>query len=431
VTIILLIIPTANRLLDILRSKKWIHKVTEGAVVSLIVQIGLFPLLARYFHEYSLIAPISNIIAIPLAQVIVLGGFFSSILTLFWPTAGVTFGVPINVVTGWLNSWAGYMSGLPGSWINIPDISPVWFLVWISAIGCIAAYANPCLRWKWLGILILTTALFPAYDLLNHERATALNVTFFDVGQGDALLVDTPGGHHFLVDTGRWMWHTDSGKRVIVPELKARGINHLDAVFLTHPQADHIGGILSIMQAVRVDTIYNIGQPYNSKLFAHYHELAKKRNVPLKRLFAGRQVSFEPGIRLYVLAPELHAHNSNVNDLSLMLKLVYGKTSFLFTGDAEQPEEEAVVHDFNTFLDSDVLKVGHHGSATSSTKSFLDLVTPDIGVVSVGNHNRYGHPDYPAVKRLLHDHAHLHYTALEGAVTIYSDGTHVSVKQWK
>ncbi len=431
VAIILLVMPTVKRLWNKFHKKSWLHRMTEGALVSLIVQIGLFPLLAKYFHEYSLIAPISNIIAIPLAQVIVLGGLFSSIMTLIWPGAGVTLGIPVNMVTGWLNYWAGFMSGLPGSWITIPDISPLWFPVWISVIGCLSAWTIPRLRWKWLGVFILAITFFPLTNLLNHDKSSELNVTFFDVGQGDALLVDTPSGHHFLIDTGRWMWHTDSGKRVLVPELKSMGINHLDAIFLTHPQADHIGGILSILQAVRIDTIYNIGKPYDSKLFAHYHELAKQLKVPLIRLFAGRPLSIDPNIRLYILAPEFHAHNSNVNDLSLIIKLVYGKTSFLFTGDAEQPEEDAVVHDFGSFLDSSVLKVGHHGSATSSTTSFLDLVTPKIGVVSVGRHNRYGHPDLPAVDRLLHHHTQLHYTALEGAVTITSDGNNISVRHWQ
>ena len=431
VTIILLILPLVKRLWNNLHQRPWVNKLMEGALVSLIVQIGLFPLLARYFHEYSLIAPISNIVAIPLAEVVVLGGFFTSILTLVWPTAGITLGIPVNMITGWLNHWATLMSGLPGSWVTIPDISPVFFLLWIAAIGFLAAWPEPRLRWKWAGILILTLALFPVKDLIHRRKSANLRVTFFDVGQGDGLLVSTPENHHFLIDTGRWLWHTDSGKRVIVPELRARGINHLDAILLTHPQADHIGGILSIMKAMPVDTIYNDGQPYNSKLFAHYHELAKKEHDPLQRLYSGRPLSMEPDIRLYVLAPDPYAHNPNVNDLSLMVKLVYGKTSFLFTGDAERPEEQAAIHDFGRFLDSDVLKVGHHGSSTSSTKSFLDLVTPKIAVVSVGRHNRYGHPDFPAIQRLIHHHAEIHYTALEGAVTVISDGNRVHVAQWK
>jgi len=431
VTIILLVMPTVKHMGNWIYQHRWIHRLIEGIVVSVVVQIGLFPLLAHYFHEYSLIAPLSNMVAIPLAQIIVLGGLLTSILTLIWPFAGITLGLPVNLVTGWLSRWATWTSGLPGSWITIPDIPLFLFLVWVAAIGCLATVPVDRLRWKWLGIFVLILTLIPLHDLVQQSKTPTLRVTFFDVGQGDAALVDTPEDHHFLIDTGRWMWHTDSGKRVLVPELKTRGIDHLDAILLTHPQADHIGGILSVLNAVPVDTIYNIGRPYASKLFEHYHELAKKKKVPLKSLFAGRPISIDPSIRLYVLAPEPHSHNSNVNDLSLMVKLVYGNSSFLFTGDAEQPEEKVVTTDFGLFLDSDVLKVGHHGSNTSSTSLFLDRVTPSVAVVSVGRNNRYGHPEYAAVQRIINHNAEIHFTALEGAVTVFSDGTKIRIKHWK
>ncbi len=429
VATILLTFPAAKRAAGLLSRRRWIRRPAEGIMVSILVQFGLFPLLGWYFHQYSLISPVSNIIAIPLAQVIVMGGMAAVVLTMFWPALGSISGIPADITTGWLNGWAYRMSHLPGSWISVPHLSVFIFVLWFSAIGCLATWGIARLRWKWIGFFICMTALFPLSNLFYSQKEPHLFVTFFDVGQGDGLMISTPDHRHILIDTGRWMWHTDSGKRVILPELKARNIHRLDAVLLTHPQADHIGGIVSLIQTIPVDTIFNIGRPYDSQLYKRYHKLAEKKRIPLRRLYAGRRLFVGSGIRMYVLAPERDDHNPNVNDLSLIIKLVYGHTSFLFTGDAEKPEELEVDRDFGRFLNSDVLKVAHHGSSTSSSALFLQLVTPKIAVVSVGRHNHYGHPGFPAVQRLIHSRALMHYTALEGAVTLVSDGRSIWQKK--
>jgi competence protein ComEC len=158
--------------------------------------------------------------------------------------------------------------------------------------------------------------------------------------------------------------------------------------------------------------------------------MAKQKHIPIVKLYRGQILNIDPAIAMFVLAPEREITTSNVNVHSIVIKVVYGKTSILLTGDAEKQSEIRMDRIFGHFLDADLLKVGHHGSNTSSSANFLALVTPKIAAVSVGLHNRYHLPDLSAIKRVLRTKAKIHFTSFEHALIFQSDGKRIIEQKW-
>lgn len=430
VFIILLVLPVTDRLIPYKWQHHWYGSLLKIILVSVVVQIGLFPLLAGYFNRFSIVAPLTNAIAVPLTQLAVLWSVPCLITALISPAAGHFLAIPANMMFHLLRLFVLEIGLQHWSWIETPHINPVICLIWIGGIGVVSTCRIPELRWKWV-LLLLGSIMFWEGELFIHRlRPEQLKVTLFDVGQGDAILVDTPGNRHFLIDTGPWRPGYSSGSDVIIPELRARGINRLNGVVLTHPHADHIGGMPDLIAAIPIDTIYNCGIQYHSEIYKRYINLAEARHEPVKSLHRGMQLHIDPSIAVLVLAPGKR-HGTDPNTSSVVLKILYGHTSFLFTGDAEKPEEERMDRVFGDFLHADFLKVAHHGSKTSTIPVFLNLVHPNVAAVSVGLHNRYGLPSPGVIRRLLSSHARLHYTSFEQALEFTSDGRHISRIQWQ
>lgn len=202
--------------------------------------------------------------------------------------------------------------------------------------------------------------------------------------------------------------------------------------FFSHPHADHIGGILDLLEEVPIDTIYNSGSNYDSDLFLSYRRRAAQKGIPVVSLRRGDQPLLDSSVRLFVYGPHPgDIRTTNVNNSSLALEVVYGNTEFLFVGDAEQKQERRLLHDYPKLLETDFLKVGHHGSKTSSTADFLHRVRPAIALVSLAMNNRFGHPHPEAVRRLRNQSGQLLFTSLEGAVVMESDGYNIRQKSLK
>ena len=422
VYIILLTAPVIQRRLPAWIRFRWYGKPIMIIVISFIVQVGLFPLLAYYFGEFSLVGPLANAFVIPFLGVAVPCGLALLILTPFAPDLAQTLNYPVDIFLQWLHELVAFAANLPWSWVQVHIDSLLFFGIWIAIIFLIASLPIPKLRWKFLALLLLVSCLHQGSKVIEKLSPATLNLTFFDVGQGDAALVTTPNKKHFLIDVGRWQPDYNSAKYIIIPHLKKKGINRLDGVFLSHPHADHIGGILEIINSIPVDTIYNSGTEYDSQLFKTYTKKAIEYNIPIKPLKAGDKISIDPAIQLFVYGPEESVSQSNINNRSLVLELIYGDTEFLFMGDAEHTQEENLLTHYPKMMDTDFLKVGHHGSKTSSGSSFLESTSPQIGVVSLAKHNRFGHPHRHASKQLHKHIPSLYFTSLEGALQFYSDG---------
>jgi competence protein ComEC len=422
---ILLTAPVIQRKLPPWIRFQWYGTPVMVVIISFIVQIGLFPLLAYYFGEFSIVGPLANAFVVPVLGLAVPYALLLLPFSMLFSTIGLLLNIPVDYFLTLLQWFVDTAASWPWSWIQVHIESVLFFGIWMTGIFLIAALPIPRMRWKVLIILVSLLCLKQAETLIQKLQPARLKITFFDVGQGDAALVITPNDRHFLIDAGRWQPDYNSAKYVLIPHLKEEGIDKLDAVFLSHPHADHIGGILELIQDIPIDIIYDSGADYDSQLYQKYQQQARRKQIPTVTLTTGDQVPLDPAMRLFVYGPPKTATAANVNNHSLILELVYGDTEFLFTGDSERSQEQRLLQHYPRLTDTDFLKVPHHGSKTSATTSLLMATTPQRGIVSLGKRNQFRHPHKEAVRRLRQHIPTLYFTSLDGAVTVFSDGSQI------
>lgn len=255
-----------------------------------------------------------------------------------------------------------------------------------------------------------------------------LELHIVDVGQGDALAIRTPRGRWVLVDAGRVWEGGDAGRRSVIPYVRRRG-GAVALFVLTHPDADHVGGAPSVLEGLRPARWWDPGFVHGSDVYQRALAVAELRTIPWHRAQAGDSLWLD-GVLLRVLAPDSAwtATHDNANDASIVLMLQHGRIRMLLTGDAEEAEEQWLVDRWGTDLSAQVLKVGHHGSRTSTTERFLDAVDPEIALISVGAANRYGHPAPDVMARLRARQIDVLRTDRDGAIVVRSDGRTVHLE---
>ena len=431
VFIILLILPEAQRIIPERHRFGWKGGLATIVLISVVVQLGLFPILTAYFGEFSFIGPIANALVVPLLSVTVPAGLIITLFNSVSMGASEWIALPVSWVLLWINNVAGYFGADVTGYIEFRETSFILFVMWLILILSVASVRLPSIRWKLLICLAASLNLLLAEKIIKTSTDHDLVVTVLDVGQGDAIHIRTPSGKNILVDTGRWNPMGNSGERVILPFLEYSGVDRLDAIILSHPHADHIGGLPSIMQAVPVDTLYHSDYPYDSQLYRQYNRLAEEKEIPVRDISAGYMIQIDPLIRMFVVGPDAEGRpDRNPNNHSLVLLLQYGDTSFLFSGDAERNQEEQLVERYGDFLDVNFLKAGHHGSRTSSTKAFIEAVNPDITVASLSFRNRFNHPNREAITNIAESGSKKYFTSLSGALIFRSDGQRIELEEY-
>jgi len=264
----------------------------------------------------------------------------------------------------------------------------------------------------------------PTDGVVNTTAVLAgkkLKVSYIDVGQADSILIQTPGGKNVLIDAGN-----NGDATTIVNYIKAQNIDRLDYVIATHSHEDHIGSMDTVIKTFDIGQVVMPKESSNTQTFRDVMTAIASKG--LKPIEAKAGVKLDLGSEIYaeLLAPNSSGYQ-DINDYSAVLRLVYGKNSFLFTGDAETQSESEMLH-LGSQLKVDVLKVGHHGSRTSSTAAFLKLVAPKYAVISVGKGNSYGHPTGEALVRLSSIGATIYRTDESGTIVCESDGETITFK---
>ena len=263
----------------------------------------------------------------------------------------------------------------------------------------------------------------PASDASKHAAQGEITVKVLNIGQGDSILIQT-GEKTVLVDT------SDVDERdKLRAELKKADVKKIDTIILTHPHADHIGGMDILLDEYPVGMVYDNGMPSTSKLFLGYVKKLKEKKIERKGLVAGDRVDLGGGAVFEVLAPSaelvkegnVKGYKHDPNNESVVGRLVYGNFSMMLTGDAEKKEEQEILA-AGSSVQSTILKSGHHGSKTSSSADFLRAVRPEAALISCGMNNDYGHPHKETMKKYHALDIPVYVTAENGTITVTSDG---------
>ncbi|KOM96450.1 hydrolase [Clostridium botulinum] len=251
----------------------------------------------------------------------------------------------------------------------------------------------------------------------TSNKSNELKVHYIDVGQGDSILVQTKD-KNILIDAG-----TRKSSDSLISYLKKQHIKKLDYVIATHPHEDHIGGMPKVIEEFEISNFYAPKKTANTKIFKDMILQLKKKNLKINVAKKGISLDLSNNSSLDFLAP-VKDNYENTNDSSAVVKLTHGNTKFLFTGDAEKTSEKDILNS-NEDLSSNVLKVGHHGSHSSSSKEFLDKIDPKIAIISCGKNNDYGHPHKETMKELNKRNIEVYRTDIDGNIVLTSDGENI------
>jgi competence protein ComEC len=423
-------------------------RAAELVILSLVLQIGLLPLMARDFHRVTLAGPVANSFAVPLTAVIVPLGFATLALGLLVHAAGRLLAAPLGWLAASLIHSVAWFAHLPYVSYRIPG-PPPWvalsfaFFALLLAAGLLAAFGGA--RWLRIagiigiaatGVLIATRPFAPKWS------PGKLEVSVLDVGQGDSIFVVSPRGNTLLIDGGGafsgFPGHpehgaSDPGEEAVSPYLWSRGFKRIGVVAVTHAHQDHIGGLQAVFENFRVGALW-IGREVSAPALTHLEETARLRHIPTVHESSGAPFPWG-GVTSQVLWPgtrqqdDAAAQEHPKNNDSIVLHLKFGERSVLLPGDAEkQAEWQMLAENSPDALRADVLKVAHHGSKNSSMPEFLAAVQPRIAIISDGADNPYGHPSPVLLDRLKEAHARILRTDQQGAVHVLTDGKAIEVR---
>ena len=410
--------------------------------VSLLAIAGTQPLVMRYFNMASPAGIFTNIVTIPVVGLMVLPlGLLSFWVFPFFPGISTACLVLAGKVAVPCISFLAWVCELPGAWVRVVTPGVFYVVAWYLFMGGIYVYVRNEL--KKMGVFMAVTAVLiffvhGAVDIRKRYFTKHLDITMLDVGQGNSALIRLPGGSCFLVDGGGFSSNAvfDTGRYLVAPFLWRQHILTLDGVVLTHPDADHMNGLLYVLENFKVKVLYKNTDQGNTRAYRQLMDLTQSEKVPVHEV--------DPRGAIITVAPEItfkflpgfyinnhdndHEMKNNFNDNALVLAVKFRKFSMLFPADIMTQREEQLVASQGRYLKNTLLMVPHHGSNTSSTAVFLDQVRPDAALISCGWHNRFRFPHSRVIKRYKERNIPLYRTDRDGALHIISSGFSWSIE---
>ncbi len=425
------------KIIPLLSENTQLRKLVNNLIIkpfisSLSAILATVPLTWYYFGTIQVGALVANIFIIPLIGFVVLLSIIFLLFSIFsfLPAAGVSFIIDFLII-GMIET-VSFFSAIP--FVQIATGHPSFISLSMVSIAIYLLFNLSNSKSKKAFIYLVLFALIIRF--LSYTKTNKLLMTFIHVGQGDATLLQFPNGKTALIDAGNKGFGFDAGKRYVDPVLKYYGINKINYLIGSHPHSDHIGGFDFIMSNYLIDTLVFNNIEVNSGLYQKLLKKAKRKNIAFLRLDSGDILPIDRQVRFYVLHPSDNFENvnthsgSSINNSSLVFKLVHGKNRILFTGDAEMESEHALLN-YKDFLECDLLKVGHHGSKTSSSLEFLNFVKPDYAIISVGKNNKFKHPSFSTLSRYAQLAIPAFRTDLNGALVFESDGRNLARVIWR
>ena len=378
--------------------------------------LATLPVVAWHFERVSLVGIPATLAATPLVSLALMGSLASLGIDFVWPAlasflaggvglllAGLELVAEVSAAPRWASAWTTQSSVVAGT-------CGLFLATRLALRPRIGARARRLLVGAYVG-----TGLLAWPVLLAWQGRGTVELLVIDVGQGDAIALRTPRGRWLLVDAGPAARDGDPHAHPAVRALRARGVGRLEALVLTHPDLDHIGGAAAVLTTLDVRAVYDPALPAPKQDFVAVLDVAAARGVPWRPARAGGEIELD-GLRLEILhPPDSIAADAESNATSVVLRLMYGEFDALLTGDAYTDVERALLPRLPRL---EVLKVGHHGSDTSTDSLLLAHTRPEVAVISVGRTNRYGHPSPRVVGRLERSGADVRRTDLEGTLSI-------------
>jgi len=408
---------------------RFLRSIWQLFLVSLAAQLGTLPITIYYFQRIPLISMAANIVVVPLVGLIGALGFGQVFLGFLWQGFNLAYGEVQTLLINLLLKIVELSAAVPLAYLSVSAITLLGLYGgYLILIVLLNLDQRPIRKAAVFGLLIgLNIWIWSAVFI-----KPILQITYLDVGQGDAILIQFPNRKTLLIDAGDRTFRRDYGESTIAPFLKRQGIHRLDYLALSHPHNDHIGGAPFLIHNFQIGEIWEPDITARSQVYCEIHALADSLHIPVRRLFAGDCIQLAESLTIFILHPSknfLTTHPLGFNDYSNVLKINFRHTNFLFCGDVERYSETYLTL-WQTFLQADVLKVPHHGSATSSSQPFIELVRPNSAVVSVGKNNKFHHPSVGTIARYESLGTRIHRTDLGQALIILSDGQKFRIKSW-
>jgi len=410
--------------LKLIKTPKFI---TKSIALSIAIQMGIAPILIFYFQFLSITNIFLNIIAVPLTFAITAIAFPGIILGVFLPVVSIYVLASDYYLISLLLKLTKLFANIPLTSINVSSL-PVYIyviyylllFVFINYKGNIGYYI-----WKLRFHIYMVAAAFVMLIGIRHIINDDLRVVVLDVGQGDSILITTPKGKNVLIDGGGSAsedeYYYDVGTKITVPALRKLGVWDIDTIMLSHIHEDHLEGLIRVAEEFNFRNVILPEVPYTNEMLESLINIARSKGSKIFYVGENDRLMLEKDVYMEILSPIdglIMGTQSNENNNSIVVRLRYKKFSMIFTGDIEK-EAEYILKDRN--IKSAVLKVPHHGSSTSSSREFIDKVSPKVSIITVGK-NFYGHPSQQTLENIREAGSVIYRTDMNGAIKIITNG---------